>query len=67
MASNYEKYKDVIQKTNRARRNAIARLITAHRDEYNALYHTEALSLGLRPTKIEGMQRKAAELALEGV
>jgi hypothetical protein len=63
MASNYEKYKDVIRETNAARRAALLRLSEAHLDEYQTLYLEEALARGLKPTKIARMQRKAAAAA----
>ena len=61
--SHYEKYKDVIKTTNQARRAAIARLIDAHRADFDDLYLEEARARGLNPTKIEGMRKKAEALA----
>lgn len=59
MASNYDKYKDVIKTTNQARRAALARLADAHRAEFQDLYLEEARARGLNPTKIERAKAKA--------
>lgn len=59
--STYEKYKDGIKKTNEARRAAIAKLIDAHRDEFDSLYLDEAVARGLNPTKIRSKKKKAED------
>lgn len=60
MASNYEKYKDMIRVTNAARRAALKRLADMQPDVYKQFYIEEAKARGLNPTKIERMTKRAS-------
>lgn len=55
----YQKYKDAIKQTNKARRVAIRRLIELHREEFDQLYVEEANKHGLNPTKTQNKLEKA--------
>lgn len=54
----YQKYKDAIKETNKARRLAIRRLIENHRQEFDTLYVEEAQKQGLNPTKTQNKLEK---------
>lgn len=61
MASNYDKYRDVIRLTNQARRAALARLAETHKTEFQNLYLEEARARGLKPTKVERALKKSTD------
>lgn len=58
----YQKYKESIKETNKARRLAVRRLIANHRKEFDLLYLEEATQMGLNPTKTMAQIKKVEEV-----
>lgn len=56
---NYQKYKESIKDTNKARREAIKILVANHRAEFDNLYLEQAKQFGLNPTKTLAQQDKS--------
>lgn len=57
---NYQKYKENIKETNKARREAVKVLIANHRDEFDEIYLEKAKEFGLNPTKTISQREKTA-------
>lgn len=55
----YEKYKESIVLTNKARREAVKVLIANHREEFDGIYVEIAKNHGLNPTKTISQQERS--------
>lgn len=61
----YQKYRENIIKTNKARREAIKVLIDRHKEEFDFIYQYEANKLGLNTTKINSRITRRIEENIE--